>query len=469
MIRENSKNKLIEIIEKNQNVFRSVSMEIWNNPELALQEFFAHEKLTTLLEDNGFKVEKGVANMPTAFVATYGEGKPVIGFSSEFDALPGLSQRNTSNVKDPVKEGAPGHGCGHNLLAVGGIQAAIALKKLMEEKNIPGTLKVFGTPAEEICVGKPFMARAGLFEGLDAVVDWHPSESNISGYRECPAYFNVKYHFTGKSAHGNAPWRGVSALDSAMLMGHAIEMLREHLPPGHESMPTTVNYAFPDCGNAYPVVVPDKAIVWVVGRFNDANVLKDALERIRNAAKGCALATGTTVREELTTATHNMIPNKTISEAVLENFKVVGAPEYSDKDQEDAKAIQAVMGLEQTGYDGILEPIKWSGQPVTDASEYSWFAPLGFINVALTPSADVGGHNWALCKFAGSDVGMKTVVVASKVLAMTAYDLLTDENLLLRAQEENGERLGGRAYESMLPDDCVPDLNTNKDIMDKFR
>ena len=222
MNREENKKWLIDCIEENKEVFCEASKAIWSNPELAMQEHFAVETLTGLLENSGFRVEKGVAGMPTAFVAEYGEGRPVIGFSAEFDALPGLSQKNDSNFHDPVKEGAPGHGCGHNLLSIGGVQAAVALKKLMEEKDIKGTIRLFGTPAEEICVGKPFMAKAGLFEGLDAVVDWHPAHTNTSGYRDCLAYFNIKYHFKGKAAHGNAPWRGVSALDSAMLMAHAI-------------------------------------------------------------------------------------------------------------------------------------------------------------------------------------------------------------------------------------------------------
>ncbi len=468
MNEEKNKQWLIEWIDKNKEEFCKASIAIWNKPELAMQEHFAVSTLTELLEKNGFRVTRNAAGMPTAFVAEYGEGSPVIGFSAEFDALPGLSQKNDSNFHDPIKEGAPGHGCGHSLLAVGGVQAATALKNFMEENNIKGTIKLFGTPAEEICVGKPFMAKAGLFEGLDAVVDWHPGSTNTSGYRDCLAYFNVKYHFKGKASHGNAPWRGVSALDSAMLMGHAIEIMREHVDPGTEAAPTTINYAFPDCGNAYPVVVPDRSDIWIVGRFNNAALLKDVQERVRKAAEGCALATGTTVEEEFITATHNMIPNKTIAEAIYENFRIVGAPDYSEKDQEDAKEIQKAMGCDATGYDGKLDPVKPGSQPVTDASEYSWFAPLGFLNVALSPSVECSGHNWTVCRMAGSETGMKVVVTASKVLALTAYDLMTDPELLKKAQEENKERLHGQTYESMIPDGVEPDLDTNKDIMEKF-
>ena len=181
------------------------------------------------------------------------------------------------------------------------------------------------------------------------------------------------------------------------------------------------------------------------------------------------MATGTTVEEEFTAATHNMIPNKVISDDIYENFSIVGAPAYSEQDQADAKEIQQSMGCEPTGYDGYLEPVRESSQPVTDASEYSWFAPLGFFNAALSPSVECSGHNWAVCRLAGSDIGMKTAVTASKVLALTAYDLMTEPELLARAQAENRERLGGQTYESMIPEGIEPDLDTNKDIMEKFR
>lgn len=468
---ENSKAKqfLIDSIEENSDVFCNASMEIWENPELAMQEYFAQEKLTKLLEDNGFKVEKGVAGLPTSFVAEYGEGRPVIGFSAEFDALPGLSQKNDSNFHDPVQEGGPGHGCGHNLLAVGGLQAAIALKKLMETEGIKGTLKVFGTPAEEICVGKPFMARAGYFEGLDALVDWHPGEKNLAGYKSCLAYVNVKYHFTGKAAHGNAPWMGVSALDAAMLMGHAIELMREHVDPGPEDGHTTINYAFPDRGNAYPVVVPDKSTLWVVGRFYKAEILEDVLERIRSAAEGCAKATGTTVEEEFITATHNMIPNKVIGETMDANFAIIGPPPFSEEDNRNAKEVQESIGCEPSGFRSVIEPISPGNQPVTDSSEYSWFAPMCLANVMLSPSIECSGHNWAVCRLAGSEIGMKTAVTAAKLLSLTAYDLLTDADLLNRAQEEHRQRLGGQVYKTMLPEGCEPDVNINKDLMEKFK
>lgn len=465
----NDKKKIIGYIEGNKEKFIAASMDIWSNPELSMQEYKSCEKVIKLLEDEGFEITRGVAGIPTAFVAVYGTGKPVIGFSSEYDALPGLSQKNTSNFKDPVVPMAPGHGCGHNLLAVGGVQAAVALKKFMEEEDIKGTLKVFGTPAEELCIGKPFMARAGLFDELDVVVDWHPAGFNYPGYCDTNAYFNLKYHFSGKSAHGNAPWRGRSSLDGAMLMGNALEFLREHIPPGTESSPSTMNYAFPDVGNSFPNVIPDKSTIWIVGRFKNAEMARDVMRRVKDCAFGCAQATGTTVEEEVITATHDMIPNREMALAIEKNFELAGIPEYDNDDNRAAKEIQKAMGCEETGYPSDVVSAKQGSMPVTDSSEYSWYAPVGFFNLALCPSPEVAGHNWAQCRLAGSDVGMKVMVTASKLLALTAYDALTDKEFLKRAQHELSERLGGKEYETLLPEGAVPDLDTNRDIMEKFK
>lgn len=390
------KKKILTFIEENNKTFCDSALDIWNHPELGLQEFYAFDRLTRILEESGFTVERGAAGIPTAFVATYGEGKPVIGFGSEFDALPGLSQKKDVNVKEPIIEGGPGHGCGHNLLSSGGIQAAVAVKNFMAENHIKGTLKVFGTPAEEICVGKPFMARAGLFKGLDAVLDWHPAHRNAAYAVRCNAYFNVKYHFAGKSAHGNAPWKGVSALDSAM-------------------------------------------------------------------------AIGTTVKEEFITATHDMIENHTLAEAGHKNYLFVGPPRITEEDNENVKEIQKALGFAPTGYSKEIVGGGLSRSPVTDSSEYSWHAPLGFFEASLVPEFRMMGHNWMMVRCAGSHMGIAAMTTASKVIALTAYDLLTDSALLETAQKEFRERLNGRVYETLIPEDCELDLNTNKEMMDKFR
>lgn len=464
-----NKKKICQWIDSQKERAFAISDYLWEHPELSMQEYEAAEKLTELLEAEGFTVERGAAGLPTAFTAVWGKGSPVLAFSSEYDALPGLSQKKDSTSHDPVIPMAPGHGCGHNLMATGGVLAAMALKQQMEVSELTGTIKVFGTPAEELCIGKPFMAKAGCFEGVDAFIDWHPSHLNRAAACDTNAYFNVKYHFSGKSCHGNAPWEGRSSLDGAMLMGHAIEMLREHIRPGSETSATTLNYAFPDVGNSFPNVVPAQTIIWCVGRMKNAEMAADVLKRLQACAQGCAMATGTTVKQEVITATHDMIPNLQLGNLVEENLRMVGAPCYSDQDQEAAKAIQREMGAAETGYSGAIEETILSSQPVTDSSEYSWYGPIAFLNVALSPSADAGWHSWSSAKFAGSQVGKRVLETAAKTMALVGYDLLTKPEVLDKAKTELKERLGGKTYETLLPADAEPDLTTNKDIMDKFK
>ena len=225
--------------------------------------------------------------------------------------------------------GAPGHGCGHNLLGVGAVGAAVALAHLMKKHKLPGTIKVLGTPAEEICAGKPFMASAGLFKGFDAIIDWHPYFLNQVLYDTCNAYFNVKYHFQGRTAHGNSPWEGRSALDAAILMGHAIELMREHIPPGEPTAANTINYTFSDVGPEYPNVVPDRSTLWCVGRFQTSAQMEPVLAQLKKCAEGAALATETKVIQEFITATHEKIPNAVLSGVMHRNLVALGTPSYS--------------------------------------------------------------------------------------------------------------------------------------------
>lgn len=463
-----SKETMLRWMEENGQPIYEMAQELWENPELGMEEYDASRLLTAFLEKNGFSVETGVAEMPTAFVATWGEGKPVIGFSSEFDALPGLSQDNTVTVQKPLTEGAPGHGCGHNMIAVVGIFAAIALKRRMEEEGLAGTLKIFGTPAEELCMGKPYMARAGLFEGLDAVVDWHPYSGNVAGAKDCNAYFNVKYHFKGKAAHGSAPWLGRSALDGGMLMGHAIEMLREHVHPGYTNSATTINYSFPDVNRSYAVVVPDLCDLWCVGRAKDVEIVANIMERLDHCAEGAALATGTTVERELITATHDQIPNLTLGQAVYENFKEIGPPDFTPEEKEVIYQLQETLQTGHTEYAPEIPPVKLDSQPVSDASEYSWFAPCTLFNVGLTPDPAMGWHNWAVVRLTGSSHARKVILTAAKVAAATAYDLVTQPELLAKAQAEFRERLGDRQFGNLLGD-AKPKIDINRAEMNRYR
>lgn len=461
----NVKESIMQYIADHNAKFHELSSFIWENPELGMEEHLASGKLCALLVAEGFSVEKGAAGMPTAFVATFGSGKPVIGFNSEYDALPGLSQQ-VEAVKKPVHEGWPGHGCGHNLMAVAGIMAAVAIKEAMKKHGFQATLKIFGTPAEELCIGKQIMAKAGLFDDLDLVVDWHPTRWNASNALSCPAYFNIRYHFAGRTAHGNSPWHGRSALDAAILQGQAVEMLREHLPPGKDEVANTINYTFSDTGPEFPSVVPDKATAWYVGRFISSQMMEDAIKRVDKCADAAALATETSVEKEYITATHEMIPNETAAKAGHDNLVAFGIPEFTEGEKLFLYAMQDSIGQERYESSGIKPHAEaWMG--VTDSSEYSWFAPLSLLHVYLGPGP--GWHNWMVTACSGAPHGVKAVNAAARGMAATAVDFIFDAALLAKAQQEHKQRLNGRSYRPLLPEGTPVPLKINTVAMEKYR
>lgn len=461
------KNQTIEWVEKNKNRFFEISDAIWENPELSMQEYFASDILTNFLSAEGFIVQKGIAGMPTAFVASYGCEGPTIGFTCEYDALPALSQDKEKNERCSLADGAPGHGCGHNLMSIGGAMAATALKSLIDSGTLKAQLKIFGTPAEELCIGKPFMARDGFLNHLDCILDWHPMPYSKAGYNESTAYFNCKYHFRGKTAHGNAPWFGKSALDSAILMSNALEFLREHLLPGTPGKETTLNYSFENTGGT-PNVVPEKATLWCVGRMGTADEIKELKRRVDNCADGIALATETEVTKELITIIHEKLPNEIISQTMQRNFEYVGIPNFPAEVQEDASQIQQSSGREITPMGKEVEPFACTGMPVNDGSEFSWFAPMDTAMVELIPDG-LGWHNWVVTKFAGGEAGRQTVATASKILACTAIELIQNPTLLKNAKEELEKRLNGRVYTSLFDKSLQPPTEVNSSEMKKFK
>lgn len=459
----------LQWIDSNKEEFNQTADKLWAYPELAMEEQNSSAALIALLEKHNFTVQKGVAGMPTAFVATYGSGKPVIGFSAEYDGLPGLSQEIGVEQK-PIISGGPGQGCGHNLIGVGGIQAAIALKMTLEDQKIPATIKVFGTPAEELCVGKPFMARAGLFQGVDIFLDWHPWNYNRADYDTCNAFFSIKYHFQGKTSHGNSPWYGRSALDAAVLQAHAAEMMREHIRPSTRGLEAanTLNYTFSDVGPEFPSIVPDRSTAWYLGRFDTCELLTEILSRLDKCAEAAAMATETTVETELITATHDKLPNKTLAEVMHKNLEEIGCPEFTADEQNFAKAMQRNAGAVETGLDETIMPFGGGSIVVTDSSEYGWFAPHSIVTIAAAPPG-VGWHNWIVTSCAGSSIGKKALNTAAKVLAATAIDAIINPSIIQAAQQELKETLANRQFVKLLPDSVNPPLNINTATMNKYR
>ena len=459
-------------VEQHREAFLAHARTIWSHPELGCEEVRSSRLIAGILREHGFAVETGVAGMPTAFVARSGEGRPVIAFSCEYDALPGLSQRapdlDQPPQHAPVVEAAPGHGCGHNLLGIGDVLAAIAVRRWLEAEKREGTVVVFGTPAEEICVGKPYMARAGAFAGVDAVLDWHPWDQNSANADHCNAYFNVKYHFHGRTAHGNSPWTGRSALDGAVLMGHAIEMLREHIAPGPPGAANTINYTFSDVGPEYPSVVPDRSTIWVVGRLADSALMRDVMERVSKCAEGAALATGTTWEREFKTASHEKIPNLRLSQVLHRHLSELGAPAFDAREQAFARKIQRQAGAEEKGLAEQILPLSEGSSGLTDNSEYSWFAPFAMLWIASAP-AGTAWHSWMVTGSVGSSIGDKAMLLAAKVLACSGAELFLAPGILEEAKAEQRERLRGRSYESLIPDGVEPPIDVNRATMAKFR
>lgn len=463
------KDFIVEWNTQNTDDFYKAAKEIWENPELSMQEYKSSGILIDLLKQNGFSVEAGVAGMPTAFIASYGSGKPVIGINAEYDALPGLSQDREKLEKSPVISGAPGHGCGHNLLGTGGVKAAIAVKNALEKFNLSGTIRVLGTPAEELCLGKPFMGKAGCFEGYDAFLDWHPWSYTKTNYDSCQAYFSVKFHFKGRTSHGNSPWHGRSALDAAMLHGHAVEMMREHMYPGcPPDAANTINYTFTTTGPEFPSVVPDYTTAWYIGRFITTEDMLEALERVTKCAEAGALATETEVEREIVTITHHKIPNKTLAECFRDNMLKVGVPSFTEEEQETAKSIQRSIGKPETGLPTELMPFEGGYTVLCDTSEFSWNAPYASPWIAMGMQ-DCGWHHWGVVRCAGDTMGQKSMDCAAKVISLTAIDLICNPDILQKAHNEWVERMDGRVYKSLLSDDMVPPVHLNEDVMEKYK
>ncbi|MDR3295070.1 MAG: amidohydrolase [Clostridiales Family XIII bacterium] len=453
----------------NRDVFYEIAQKIWGTPELSMQEFKSSKLLQDALSAQGFRVEPGVGGMPSAFIATFGNGAPVIAINCEFDALPGLSQRSDLAEKSPKTVGAPGQGCGHNLLGTGAVKAAAALRHAMEKRGVAGTIKVIGAPAEELCLGKAFLGKAGLLSGMDAFLDWHPWTYNRADYDACCAYFSVRYHFSGKTCHGNSPWHGKSALDTAMLQAHATEYLREHIYPGEPpEAANTFNYTFTSVGPEFPSVVPDKASTWYVGRFTTSGDAEDALASITNCARGAALSLGTEVDVEIVTMTNHKIPNKTLAACMHGNFAAIGTPEFTEEEQKTARMLQKELGVKESGLATEILPFGGGYSVLCDTSEYSWNAPYATAWVAMSPE-NAGWHHWGVAYCAANSMGRKSMDTAANLIAATAADLLCDASILQKAKEEWAERLGGKRYRCLLPEGLSPPVDLNADIMEMYK
>lgn len=454
--------------EKSVEKYGRISDAIWSYAELGMQEFKSAELLASTLEAEGFEIERGVAGMPTAFVATYGSGKPVIGILGEFDALPMISQKGRVATQDPLIEGAPGHGCGHNTMGTAATAAAIAVKNAMKKYNIKGTIKVFGSPAEETLISRPYMIKAGLFDEVDVVIDNHSSSRFGTAYGVGGnAAFSTFFTFTGKTAHSaGAPWTGRSALDAVEIMNVSTNFLREHLFYTHR-----IHYVITAGGEA-PNVVPNRATVWYYIRNTDERI-EDMYERVVNCAKGAALASGTELVEIKTiAAVHQRHANKGVAQLLQKNIELVGMPEWTEEEHEFAKALQKSLGKEEKGMPTEVSKLKepnstFVGGGSSDVGDITLIVPTATLRF---PGAVPGGisHHWSAVAANYGSTAWKGLNAGAKVMAASAIDLLTQEDLRTEIINEFKEYSKEHPYKSFLPEGATAPVDLNKELMEKW-
>lgn len=447
---------ILNSLDQKAEFYGTISKQIWSNPELGYLETESSELLQKTLKDAGFSVKTGVADIPTAFVAEFGSGAPVVGIMAEFDALPGVSQKAVP-FREPVVEGGAGHACGHHLFGTASVAAGIAVKDWMQQNKITGTIRVYGTPAEEGGGGKVYMARAGLMEDVDAMLHWHPGSKNDASASSSLANISTKFRFYGEASHAAAaPDRGKSALDGVEAMNFMVNLLREHVP-----QETRMHYVITRGGEA-PNVVPAFAESYHYVRHPDARVVKEIFAKMVAAAEGAAQGTQTKMEYEVINGVYNLLPNETLSRIMHKNLQMVGGLKYSP---EETKFAQDIIKTFPSGVNTSPEDAqkiapfevneKGSGGS-TDVGDVSWLVPTAGLNVA-TWVPGTSAHTWQAVAAGGTSIGQKGMMIAAKTLALTASDIFKNPKVTAEAQAELKRRQGeGFKYDALVGDRTAP-------------
>ena len=446
---------VLKALDAKSESYGQIAQTIWDLAEMGYQEEKSAALLQKTLADAGFTINKEVAGIPTAFTAEYGSGTPIIGIMGEYDALPGLSQEAVPEKKSAGK--AAGHACGHHVFGTASTAAAIAVKDWMKSNNAKGTIRFYGTPAEEGGSGKVYMVREGLFDDVDVALHWHPSSQNAASAGAALANKSAKFRFYGVSAHAAAaPERGRSALDGVEAMNAMVNMLREHVPEK-----ARIHYVITSGGKA-PNVVPDFAEVYYYARHNQRDVVIDIFDRIVKAGEGAAMGTGTTMDFEMIGGTHELLPNLALQKLMHDNLSKVGGMEYTPEEKEFADKIAISLGYNGVDLDKArnIQPYKTEAKAFgsTDVGDVSFTVPtVGMGAATWVPGTPA--HSWQAVAAGGTSIGNKGMMIAAKTLALTAINLFQDNSLIIKAKEEFLERRGADFKYIPLLGDRAPALD----------
>ena len=450
---------VINSIDVHKEKFENIAINIWNYAELGYQEKQSSNLLAQSLKDEGFVIKKGVADIPSAFIAEFNNGGPVIGILGEFDALPGLAQ-STSPFKEVIdNETGAGHACGHHLFGAASAWAAVAVKEWLVKNNVPGTIRFYGTPAEEGGSGKVYMVREGLFNDVDIVLHWHPDDTNSANSRTSNANKSAKFTFRGISAHAaGSPEQGRSALDGVEAMNHMVNMMREHIP-----QESRIHYVITKGGLA-PNVVPDLAEVYYYVRHPKMTVVEDLFLRVLKTANGAALGTDTKMSYEVMHGNFSLLPNDTLQKIVHKNLEQLGGVIYNNEENEYASNIYStfIEPNNKIGTQESVRPFKSShGYGSTDVGDVSWNVPTaGFRTATWVPGT--AAHSWQAVASGGTSIGLKGAELAAKTLAKTATEIFLDTSIIDISKNELKYRVGKNFEYKPLLGDRKPPLDYRK-------
>jgi len=441
--------------DKNQKKFEEIALKIWEYAEVGYKELQSSSLLQKSLQDSGFKVKNNLAGMPTAFVAEYGNGYPIIGILGEFDALPGMNQ-SASPFKEKLNSVNAGHACGHHLFGAGSAWAAVTIKEWLEKNNKQGTIRFYGTPAEEGGSGKVYMTREGLFKDVDIILHWHPGSANQANPSTSNSNKSAVFTFKGVSAHAaSAPEKGRSALDGVESMNVMVNFMREHIP-----QESRIHYVITKGGLA-PNVIPDEAAVYYYIRHPKKEMVETLFNRVVKIAEGAALGTETSMNYEVMHGNYSLLPNETLQKLIYKNLKKEGGIYYSNKEKQYAQTIfntlinpQDVLGDQQTIKDYVFS----HGYGSTDVGDVSWNVPTGGLRVA-TWVPGTSAHSWQAVAAGGSSIGLKGMKLAANVLFETSKELFQNSKIIEQAQDELKEKVGPNFEYYPLLGERDPPLN----------